>query len=279
MIIKINNKYLKFLILTFLIILLAGCGNKGNIGINTVGTVSPTEIPKNNNTESISETEEIRVLEGDNEKQISYLFYNEANNSKNITLSFHANYTKEEVAKIELLQGDALLPIKVKVQSKTINNNGQFAISILEYVQKFDKIRFYDKNENILFTLHVGQYYFEKVNIPTNLEEEKRWMLDKYQTNNKINMYKIEANFVKKTSDPSQFEILVPKDLVNLNILKQTNTKTEKGTTLQFLYNSEIALSSFKNYTAIGYDMLVVQKDPSDKKNVMADLFIPFENK
>lgn len=233
-----------------------------------------------NSKDEINKLEErAHLLEGDNSKEINYLFYNEASGEKHITFSFHGNYTDTNFGKIELLQDEKIVSNRVLLRDKTINNNGQFIITLPEYVEKFNRVRFFDESNNTICTLKVGQYMLEKINIPANVPTEKRWTLDNYVTTENANKYEIELRFVQEqATDSYKYEVTVPRELAKQKILEDKVDEKVTGHSLDVTYSSQIDLSHFKknDYVNIAYDLLIVQKDELEEKSyVMANIYIP----
>lgn len=252
------NSNIKILLVVILMItILAGCSSR---------PLHDEIVTKSNG--SIEQNEAALELEGDNQKQVSYLLYNEAEENNNIVLSFYANFTKREIVNVELLQEDTVVTNNVKIRDTTINNNGQFIISLPNYIEKFNKIRLFDKNGDVIFTLNTGQYYLEKINIKSP-SKGMGWYLSSYTTNENINTFNMDAVFEKDDNKPYNYQILLPKKLEEQNILIQKDSSAMESNTLKLHYESQIRLEEFGDYVNIAYDILVIQKDQENQFTLM----------
>ncbi|MBD7971244.1 hypothetical protein [Paenibacillus gallinarum] len=262
---KCNNRTILHFLVSIIVaaLILVGCQSESS-DVNT--------------GEKINE-ECVVQLEGDNIKEINYLFYNEAVDLKHITLSFHQNYTEKKFGKLELLQDNNIVSDNVVLRDTVINNNGQFTISLPEYVERFNQVRFFDEMGSVIFTLRVGQYILEDINIPNNIPEENRWALDGYETLEKANEYEIKIKFTQeKSTDAYEYKLMVPKELAKQKILEESIEVEEKGNPLSFTYNSRIDIPYFKknDYVNIAYELLIIQQDESkEKSSTMSIIYIP----
>ncbi|MNW47216.1 hypothetical protein D3C74_245410 [compost metagenome] len=263
-----NNRIIIYLALILMITILtiAGCDPKQPYNIQSTDAQSDS---------SKVSKDIVLKLEGDNQKQISYLFYNEADDVKTIVLSFYANYNNRKIEKVELLQGDTIVTNNVRISDTTINNYGKFLISLSNYIEKFNKIRLYDINGEIIFTLNTGQYYLEKVNIK-NPSKGSEWYLSSYVTKEDINTFNMDAVFKKDGSELYKYQVIIPRKFDELNILKQKEeiSKAEENSS-KFHYESQISRDDFGNYVNIAYDMLVIQKDNQGRQLTLMSANIP----
>ncbi|QHW31798.1 hypothetical protein GZH47_13760 [Paenibacillus rhizovicinus] len=272
------NSRINSLLLCFLIFTLTGCN--ANTSIDKNSNIVDSNMDTRSNTNLSSSTDDdslIATLEGDNQSQVSYLFYNEADSEKNIVLSFHANYIEKNIIKSELLQDDTIVTMKVKTRDTSIHDHGQFIISLPDFVERFNKIRLFD-NHGVIFTLETGQYYLEKTTVKNPIKGNE-WYLTSYTTNENINTFNMKADFNKKGNDSYQYQILLPKKLDEQNILKQQDNSSIINNTLKIDYESKIELGDFKGYTNIDYDLLVVQKDTTGQKFTLMSANVPLSIK
>lgn len=260
---------LKSLLLFILLFFLIGCGNKYENGISGAQKSQMS-------TSKVSN--QVLALEGDNRKQVSYLFYNEENNVKDIVLAFYANYNKRKIETVELLQGDTVVSKTVKPHNHSINNHGQFVISLSKYVEEFNKIRMFDPNGNVIFTLNTGQYYLEIVDIK-NPDVDGPWYLNKYVTRENDNKFSMNAVFTKKGNDSYQCEVVLPRKIAQQKIVKQQFTTPITGNTMDFHYESQIAPADFKLYDNIEYELLVSQKSTKGQSYTIMNVNIPLNFK
>ncbi|AJS59915.1 hypothetical protein [Paenibacillus sp. IHBB 10380] len=261
-----SNNHSRFLLAICLIVILSGCGTKQLDAIQATNTQATST--------EIQDSDDAYALEGNNQKQINYLFYNEADEVNNIILSFYGNYNKRKITKIELLQGDTLVTTNVEIRDTTINNNGQFIIILPTYVAEFNRARMFDEHNDLIFTLNTGQYYLEKINLK-NQSKGNEWYLDSYTTKEHINTFNMDAVLRKKGIESYKVQILVPRKLEKQNILKQKADFPIENNNMNFHYESQISLSDFEEYVTIAYDMLAIQKDNQGNQIPLMNTNIP----
>ncbi|MDK8180129.1 hypothetical protein [Paenibacillus sp. UMB4589-SE434] len=237
----------------------------------------PTKVDSSNISQSQldkNDADLVPKLERNNKNQVSYLFFNEADVTKTIFLSFYANYDRRTIAKVELLQDNKTVVSNVKLHDKKITNNGKFTISLSKYIPQFNKIKFFDENDALIFTLQTGQYFLEKINI-NNKNNEDSWFLDSYYTLEDAGRFKINAKIKKKGQNKYSYKILLPKKIKDQNILKQEDKSSIKDNNFSFNYESQIDLKQFGNYESISYDMSVIQSDIYGGQSLIMSVNIP----
>lgn len=258
---------LKNISIVLLIVLFQlGCGQQ-----HTVGNELPT-VNKKSDLESL--------LEGDNKKEIAFLLYNMALNKKELILYFHGNYREGKIERVELLQDDRVVSTNVHARSVYIENNGVLPISITSYIDKFNQVRlFTDNNEE--FTLEVGQYLFEKIDLKKTIPENNRWVIDQYVAEEVDNKFMFDSSFSKLQKSEDVIEAIVSNTLINADILSHKIDKVldEDTENLELSYSSEISMDYFvdNDFVNVGYDLVLLQKNLNREQYAIIELFIPLQ--
>ncbi|MED4054443.1 hypothetical protein P4654_09875 [Niallia taxi] len=196
-------------------------------------------------------------LEGDNSFEKNYLFFNEENESKNITLNFNGNYTENPITGISLYQDGKLVTDQVQLIDNSIHDNGVFNFQLKQYIPSFNEIKLKTNSEEVL--LKTGEYSFEKIAISDTISEDKRWFVSDYNTGEKKNEFIFNGSFTRETVSDSSIDIIYSK-LGQKNLdLKFTDSikEIEEGKTLKFKLNSKSSLESSHESS---YEIYIVQK-------------------
>jgi len=213
----------------------------------------------------------ITKLEGVNKKEKNYLFFNKNEITKRLTLYFYDNYNKEPITNVSLYHDNVLVSNKTKVIDTSIHDNGIFTFEMYEYVPFFNSIELSNFNGRLL-KLRTGDYHFELINLANNIDNDYRWYLDSYNTGEGNFKFEIDANFSRKNSQKTQFEINSAYKMSNDLKVVEVPIFHERSNTLSFKYS---ATSSTKE--AGSYEILVVQKNSSGQKYIMSSIVVPIK--
>ncbi|MEH7451039.1 hypothetical protein [Gottfriedia acidiceleris] len=138
-----------------------------------------------------------------------------------------------------------------------------------EYIPFFNSIELSNHNGRLL-KLKTGDYHFELVDLENNIENDYRWYLESYNTGEGNFKFKMDANFSRKNSQKTKYELnSAYKKLKGFSVVEIPTFK-EKSNTLFFKYS---ATSSTKE--AGSYEVLVVQKNSSGQKYLMSSVVVP----
>ncbi|MEE6451337.1 hypothetical protein RAH41_12260 [Gottfriedia acidiceleris] len=213
----------------------------------------------------------ITKLEGLNNKEKNYLFFNKNETTKRLTLYFYDIYNKEPITNVSLYHDNVLVSNKTKVIDTSIHDNGIFTFEMCEYAPFFNSIELSNHNGRLL-KLRTGDYHFELINLANNIDNDYRWYLDRYSTAEGNFKFEIDANFSRKNSQETKFEINSAYKMSNDLKVVEVPIFNEKGNTLSFKYS---ASSSTKE--AGSYEVLVIQKNNSGQKYIMSSVIVPIK--
>jgi len=250
----LKNKKILGVFFASLLLILSACNSKTH-KVNT---------HKVNTTQSI-----VKKLEGTNEKQNNYLFFNEAEPVKQITLSFYGNYDKKKITKINLYKGTQLVSNNTLILDDSIHDGGKFNFQLKSYVKSFDMVEF-ENSDGPLFKLHTGNYTFEKINIKNEINENNRWQLDGFHTNEDSFSFRIESKFSRKAYIKDSIELLnANKNQQKPFIIKEKSHFGEQKQSFDFSYEMK------SNQKDVGsYELILLQKDAT-KQNVLNSIVVP----
>lgn len=260
---RMINIYMKVSrIITFLVIILSSA--------IIVACSSNNENSNNKDSSQQSKTSSLKdlskKLEGDNSFEKNFLFFNEEDESKNITLNFNGNYTENPITGISLYQDGKLVTDQVQLTDNSIHDNGVFNFQLKEYIPSFNEIKLKTNNEEVL--LKTGEYSFEKIAISDTISEDKRWFVSDYNTGEKKNEFMFNGSFTRETVSDSSIEIVYPKSgQKNLDLEFTDSIKEiEDGKTLKFELNST---SSKELSHESSYEIYIVQKADNGSQFLM----------
>lgn len=212
----------------------------------------------------------INKLEGNNAEEENFLFFNEADGSKKITLTFKSNYDEQPISHATLYQDGKIVSDKVRIIDSSIHDGGQFTIELKEYLPFFNEIKLVTNQQQIL-KLKTGQYNFEKVNIKNSIPDNERWSILEYNTGENGASFTFNANYNRDKVAPSYSEIYLTKLSVEKLKVKETHSEKVNEKTLELVVQSD-ALGKFQHQAS--YEMMVIQKNKKNEEYIMSTLFI-----
>jgi hypothetical protein len=213
----------------------------------------------------------ISNLEGTNNKEKNYLFFNEAEKTKKITISFYDNYDKKSITKIKLFKNEKLVTDKIRVVDTSIHDGGQFTFELLNYVPFFNRIELSNQDGKIL-KLKTGDYFLEKVNIINKLNNENRWYLDSFNTTEGLYAFSFNSTFKRSIPIEEKVDLLISKKRLNFFSLNEKHNFYEKNGQLTFSYSM-----SSNNKEKGSYEILVIQSNKQNKNNIMNSIIVPLK--
>lgn len=250
-----KNKLLLFLCILFVSIFSSACSLKSN-EVNS----------KQQLTESITSK-----LEGTNKTEKNYLFFNKSEGSKTITLSFYNAYNKIPISSIVLYDGEKIVSDNTKTLDTMISEGGKFVFQLNEYIPVFNKVEFKDIGGKTIFKLNTGNYFFEKVNVQNNINEENKWLGEGYKADSNSFEYIINMNFIRNEITESKISILNSNDnKVNNFSLTESHKFTENKKNLNFTYTA-----TTDKHEKGSYEIILIQKDNDNTQNVMSTVLVP----
>ncbi|MGM7681343.1 hypothetical protein ACSVDA_04230 [Cytobacillus sp. Hm23] len=266
---KINNFKL-FLIGISCFIFLTGCEFQVE-NINQPKFVEPiSEEIKESESNSIHTI--INKLEGENAKEENFLFYNEAVESKMVTLTFYDNYKEEPITNASLYQDGNLVSKNVRIIDTSIHDGGQFTIQLQEYIPSFNEIKL-ETNKRKILLIKTGQYSFEKLNIVDTIPDKERWSIESYNTGEKGTSFTFNGMYVRSEKDSSEFEILLPKSSEKFEIV-ESHTENEKEKNLELTIQTD---SQRKFTHQASYEMLIIQKNQMNQQYILNTILVAIE--
>ncbi|MFF3023466.1 hypothetical protein ACFVRR_12565 [Gottfriedia sp. NPDC057948] len=249
-----KNKLLLFCCI-LLIALLSGCNS------STKKTTTKLEHQKSM----------ISNLEGTNKTEKNYLFFNENDNTKNITLSFYNKFDKTPISSVILYKNDLAISNTLEAINSLISEGGKFVFKLYEYVPFFNKVEFLDIKGKSILKLHTGDYYLKKINIPNNINENQLWQIDGFKTDDFIQDFTFNATFSRKEPINDHFQLLNTNDEFNkpFNINENHNINENKKI-LNFNYTMKT------DETKKGsYEILLIQKNNQHQQSILNSIVIP----
>lgn len=240
-----------FLTLISLIVLLNACTVKSG-KVNTKKTESMT-----------------KRLEKNIRNETNFLFFNENESSKIITLYFYDNYNDEPITSIKLFNNDQLVSNHTSTIDTTIHDNGIFTFELNSYVPFFNSIELGNHNGKLL-KLYTGDYYFELVNIQNEIDEGHRWQLESFATSEGNDKFAINALFNRDSDQFNKFEIMTAvKKFKDISLNESFKFKENKRK-LAFTY-----MSSRISKKVVSYEVIVVQTNNLNQRYIMNSIIVP----
>ncbi|MFS1515898.1 hypothetical protein V1503_05155 [Bacillus sp. SCS-151] len=267
--IKINN-YKRLLIGISCFIFLTGCGFQSENTNQLKPMYSIAEENKDSKSNPIQTI--IKKLEGENKGEENFLFYNEADESKMVTLTFYENYNEEPIINATLYQDGNLVSNNVRIIDTSIHDGGLFTIELEEYIPTFNQIKLETSQGNILL-IKTGQYSFEKVNIKNTITDSERWYIESYNTGEKGTYFTFNGTYVRAKEGSSKYEILLPKSSEKFEIVED-HTQKEKEKKLELTLKSD---SQRKFDHQASYEIMIIQKNEQNQQYVMNTISVDIE--
>jgi hypothetical protein len=212
----------------------------------------------------------INKLEGNIAEEENYLFFNEADGSKKITLTFKSDYNEQPITHVTLYQDGKMVSDKVRIIDSSIHDRGQFTIGLKEYLPFFNEIKLITNQQQIL-TLKTGQYNFEKVNIKNLMPDNERWSILNYNTGENGASFTFNASYNRDKVVPSDYKLYLTKLSIEKLKVKETHNEKVNGKNLELTVQCD-ALRKFQHQAS--YEMMVIQKNKENEQYLMSTLFI-----
>ncbi|MBI0581211.1 hypothetical protein IEC97_28255 [Neobacillus cucumis] len=212
-------------------------------------------------------------LEGDNENEENYLFYNMAQKNKKVTLTFHDNYSNDLINHVTLYQDDEIASKNVRVIDTSIHDGGQFTIELQEYVESFNKIELKATNGQS-FMLKTGQYSFQKINIRNTIPENERWGVEGYNTGENVASFTFDATFTREGGSPAYYKIYLPEAVTKKFKIAETHKVNGNNKQLEMTVQTN---SPIKFQHQGSYEMLVVQTNDKNQQYLMNSINVAID--
>lgn len=238
--------------------------------IVSLGFIFLSKYPLSNyNNASVNDSTLAKDLEGNNAKELNYLFFPTSENGtdpsdKLITLFFTKSVVAYKFSKVELLQNGSSVSNKVKISANDTKDN-KVQISLSEFVPEFNQTKFTMASGKTI-TLNVGQFYLEKISYPFDIDKDDQCSLKTSNTTELGNSF--QGSYTLSSKDKYKLIMLSPKKASETGFTQNTKETTQAGEDIAYQYSCSVPLDYFKNHDIkdISFDIAWIQESLKDGK-------------